>query len=174
MKNGNSAVGHFTVRYVIIPQYLATAISKRGSQGLTHRPDKRRDLRTHIRWCTPSEEICARRCKDINNLRVLGEKTFMLDVAGNHCNIARYHRSLIAPNSKIHPALKHPNNLLVRMLMRSSTCAGLKFPPNDHSLIPRNDAPLNFVVDTLPRQSRKRAEARHHWHENCLLFELKV
>ena len=33
----------------------------------------------------------------------------VLDVAGNHCNIARDHRPLIAPDAKIHPASKHPN-----------------------------------------------------------------
>ena len=73
----------------------------------------------HIRRRTPSEKIYTRRREDVNDLRVLREESFVLDVAGNHCNIARDHRPPIAPDAKIHPASKHPNNLLVRMLTRS-------------------------------------------------------
>jgi hypothetical protein len=69
------------------------------------------------------------------------------------------HRPPIAPYAKIHPALEHPNDLLVRMLMRSGMCACVHFPPHDHSLFPGKDTPFNFIDDALPRQSRKCAEA---------------
>ena len=47
--------------------------------------------RTHIRRRAPGEEIFTRRREDVNDLRVLGEETFVVDVAGNHSNIARDH-----------------------------------------------------------------------------------
>jgi hypothetical protein len=88
----------------------------------------------------------------------------VLNVAGNHCNVVRHHRPLIAPHAKFHPAVKHPNNLLVRMFMWGGTCTSLDSLPHDHCLLSRKDAALNFIVDALPRQFRKRAEARHHGH----------
>src|SRR6202035_1166315 len=121
--------------------------------------------RTHIRRRAPGEEIFTRRREDVNDLRVLGEETFVVDVARNHSNIARDHRSLIVPDAKIHPPLEHPNNLLVRMLVRRGMCARLHFPPHDHSLLAGNDTPLNFISDALPLQSCKLAEARHHRHD---------
>jgi hypothetical protein len=51
------------------------------------------------------------------------------------------------------------------MLMRSSMRARLDFPPHDHSMLPRKNAALNFVIDTLPRQFLKRAEPKHHRHD---------
>jgi hypothetical protein len=106
--------------------------------------------RLHIRRRAPSEEIFTRRREDVNDLRILGEETFVLDVAGNHCNIARNHRSPITPNAKIHPTLEHPNNLLVRVPVRSGMCARLHFPPDDHSLLAGNDTPLyNTTIQNI-------------------------
>jgi hypothetical protein len=39
------------------------------------------------------------------------EEPFVLDVAGDHCNITRDHRPPIVFDAKIHPTLEHPNNL---------------------------------------------------------------
>jgi hypothetical protein len=75
-----------------------------------------------MRRRAPSDEIFTRRCKDINHLRVLGEKTFVLYVAENNCNITRDHRTPIVPDAKIHSTIEHPNNLLVGMLVRSGMC----------------------------------------------------
>ena len=46
---------------------------------------------THIRRRAPSEEIFTRRREDVNDLRVLGEQTFVLDVAGIYRNITPDH-----------------------------------------------------------------------------------
>ena len=59
--------------------------------------------RTHIRRRATSEKIFTRRCKNINDLRILREETFLLDVAGNHYNIARGHRPPVVADAKIHP-----------------------------------------------------------------------
>src|SRR5947209_4785567 len=121
--------------------------------------------RTHIRRRTPGEKIFTRWREDVHDLGVFGEKTFVLDVAGNNCNIAPDHRTPLAADAEIHLALEHPNDLLVRMLMRTGMRARLDFPPHDHSMLPRKDATLNFISDTLPRQFRKRAEPGHHRHD---------
>src|SRR5215831_14493071 len=49
--------------------------------------------RTHIRRRTPSEKIFTRWREDVHDLGVFGEKTFVLDVAGNNGNIAPDHRT---------------------------------------------------------------------------------
>src|SRR5215470_16673704 len=108
--------------------------------------------RAHIRRRSPSEKILARWREDVHDLGVFGEKTFVLDVAGNNCDIPREHRTPLVADAEVHLALEHPNDLLVRMLMRTSLRARLDFPPHDHSLLARKNAALDFVVDTLPRQ----------------------
>jgi hypothetical protein len=85
--------------------------------------------------------------------------SFVLDVTGYHRNVARDHGSPIVPDAEVHFALEHPNDLLVRMLMSSRMGAGFRFPPRDHPLLAGEDAALDFVGNTLPRQLRKRAEA---------------
>ena len=107
--------------------------------------------RAHVSRRAPSEKVLPRRCKDINDLGVFEEKTLMLGVARNDRNITRDHRAPIVPDPKIHPTLEHPNDLLVRMLVRSGLCAGLHFPPHDHALFPGKHTPLNFIGDTPPR-----------------------
>jgi hypothetical protein len=49
--------------------------------------------------------------------------------------------------------------------MRSGTCARLDLPPHNHSLVACKDATFNFVIDLLPRQSCKLAEARNYGHD---------
>jgi hypothetical protein len=51
------------------------------------------------------------------------------------------------------------------MLMRTRMRARLDFPPHDHSMFPRKNASLDFVVDTLPWQFLKRAEPEHQRHD---------
>src|SRR5262249_18416407 len=87
--------------------------------------------RTHIRRRTPSEKIFTRGGEDAHDLGVLGKKPFVLDVAGNNGNIAPDHRTPLVAEAKIHLALEHPNDLLVRMLMRTSMRPRLDFPPHD-------------------------------------------
>src|SRR5262245_1760254 len=132
----------------------------------------RRLRRTHIRRRTPGEKIFPRRREDVYNLGVFGEKTFVLGVAGNNCNIARGHRTPLLADAEIHRALEHSNDLLVRMPMRTGVRARLDFPPHDHSMLPRKNASLNFVGDALPRQFLKRAEPRHHGHDGFLSVAL--
>src|SRR5262249_21248411 len=114
---------------------------------------------------TSSKKIFTRRHEDVHDLRVFGEKTFVLDVAGDHCNIPRGHRSPLTADAEIHPALEHPNDLFVRMLMCGSMCARLELPPHDHAMLPSKDAALDLVIDTLPRQSVERAKAGHYRHD---------
>src|SRR5262249_44701467 len=121
--------------------------------------------RTHIRRRTPGEKIFTRWREDVHDLGVFGEKTFVLGIAGNNCNIAPDHRTPFVADAEIHFALEHPNDLLVRMLMRTSVRARLDFPPHDHSVLARKNAALNFVIDTLPRQFLERAEPRHQRHD---------
>jgi hypothetical protein len=116
--------------------------------------------RTHIR--RRAAEIFTRRREDVNDLRVLGEQTFVLDVAGITATSPPTIDRLSFLTRKIHPAIEHPNNLLVGMLVRSGMYTRLHFPPHDHALF--KDTPLNFIGDALPRQSRERAEARHYRH----------
>jgi len=66
---------------------------------------------------------------------------------------------------KIHLALEHPDDLLVRMPMRTGMRPRLDFPPHDHSMLARKNAALDFVSDTLPRQLLERAEPRHQRHD---------
>jgi len=54
------------------------------------------------------------------------------------------------------------------MLMRTGMRARLDFPPHDHSTLARENAALDFVVDTLPRQLLERAEPGHHGHNRFL------
>src|SRR5262249_15881161 len=70
----------------------------------------------------------------------------------------------LAADAEIHLALEHPDDLLVRMPVRTGVRARLDFPPHDHSMLSRNDAALDFIGDALPRQFRKRAEPGHHRH----------
>src|ERR1700722_268842 len=114
----------------------------------------------HIRRRASSEKVFTRWCKDINDLGLLGKETFVLDVAGNYCNIARDHRLPIVPDAKIHPTFEHPNNLLVWVLVRSGMCTGFHLPPHDHALFTGKHTPLNFIGDALPRQSSKCAKTR--------------
>ena len=60
----------------------------------------------HISRRAASEEIFTWWREDVDDLRILGEKTFVLNVAGNYCNIAADHRPPIASDAKIHPAAK--------------------------------------------------------------------
>src|SRR5262245_37124072 len=122
----------------------------------------------HIRRRTPSEKMFTWWREDVHDLGVFGEETFVLGVAGNNCNIARDHRTPRVADAEIHLALEHPNDLLVRMLMRAGMRARLDFPPHDHSMLSRKNAALNSVSDTLPRQFLKRAEPRHHGHDGFL------
>src|SRR5262244_2483560 len=121
--------------------------------------------RTHIRRRTPSEKIFARWREDVHDLGVFGGKTFVLDVAGNNCDIAREHRTPLVADAEVHLPFEHPNDLLVRMSMRTSVRARLDFPPHDHSMLARKNAALDFVIDTLPRQFLQRAEPKHQRHE---------
>src|SRR6516165_6675852 len=121
--------------------------------------------RTHIRRRAPGEKIFPRRREDVHDLGVFGEKTFVLGAAGNDCDIARVHRTLLVADAEIHLALEHPNDLLVRMLMRARMRARLDFPPHDHSMLAGKNAALDFVIDALPRQLLERAEPRHRGHD---------
>src|SRR5262245_19138681 len=103
--------------------------------------------------------------EDVHDLGVFGEKTFVLDVAGNNRNIAPDHRTPFVADAEIHLALEHPNDLLVRMPMRAGVRARLDSPPHDHSMLARNNAVLNFVSDALPRQFLERPEPRHQRHD---------
>jgi hypothetical protein len=111
---------------------------------------------THIRRRAPSDEIFTRRREDVNDLGVFGEKTLMLDVARNYRNITPDHRPPIVSDAEVHPTVEHPNNLLVRMLVRSGMCARLHFPPHDYALFPGKHTPLNFIGDALPRRRHQR------------------
>jgi hypothetical protein len=51
------------------------------------------------------------------------------------------------------------------MLMSRRTRTCFHFPPNNHSLPSCEDAAFDFIGDPLPRQFRKCAEARYHWHD---------
>src|SRR5215471_5158739 len=124
--------------------------------------------RTHIRRRTPSEKIFPRWREDVHDLGVFGEKAFVLGAAGNDCDIARDHRTPLVAHAEIHLALEHPNDLLVRVLMRAGMRARLDFPPHDHSMLARKNAALDFVIDTLPRQLLERAEPRHRGHDRVL------
>src|ERR1700719_1139620 len=103
-------------------------------------------LYTHVRGCSPSQEVLTRRREDVDYLCIFGKETFVLCVARNNCYIARTHRVLLVSDPKIHPSLEHPDNLLVRVPMRSGTCARLDLPPHDHSLVACKDATFNFIV----------------------------
>src|SRR6516165_3415030 len=118
----------------------------------------------HVRGCSPSQEVLARRREDVNYLGIFGKETFVLCVAGNNCYIARSHRPPLVSDPKIHPPLEHPDNLLVSVFVWSGTCARLDLPPDDHSLLDK-DATFNLIIDVLPRQSCKLAEARNHRHD---------
>src|SRR5262249_48096274 len=99
------------------------------------------------------QEACA-------DLGCLGEQAFVPGPAGNDCDIARDHRTPLVAHAEIHLALEHPNDLLVRVLMRAGMRARLDFPPHDHSMLARKNAALDLVIDTLPRQLLERAEPR--------------
>src|SRR5262245_23350849 len=101
--------------------------------------------RTHIRRRTPSEKIFTRWREDVHDLGVFGEKTFVLDVAGNNGNIAPDHRTPLVAEAEIHLALEHPNDLLVRMMMRTSMRPRLYFPSHDHSLLASKTAALDLA-----------------------------
>jgi hypothetical protein len=58
--------------------------------------------------------------------------------------------------------------------MQSGMCASLHFLPHDHSLLPSNNAPLNFVDHALPRQFRKLGEARFYRHDNPSVIVVAV
>lgn len=98
-------------------------------------------------------------------MSLTAQESFVFDITGDHGNIPRDHRPPIVSDAKIHSALQHPNNLFVRMHMRGSMCACLHFPPHDHFLFTRNDTPLNCIVDALPWESHKLAEAGHYRHD---------
>jgi hypothetical protein len=51
------------------------------------------------------------------------------------------------------------------MPMRTGMRPRLDFPPHDHSMLSRNNAALDFVIDALPRQFLERAEPRHQRHD---------
>src|SRR5262249_24425848 len=109
-------------------------------------------------------EIFARWRKDVNNLGVLKENSLVLDIAGYHRDVTGNHRPALSPDTKIHLAFEHPDNLLVRMLMCRRMCARLHFPPDDHFMASREHRPLNLFGETLKRQFCKRAEPRDNWH----------
>jgi hypothetical protein len=46
-------------------------------------------------------------------------------------------------SAEIHPALEHPNDLFVLMLMCGSMCARLDFPPHGHAMLASKDAALH-------------------------------
>jgi hypothetical protein len=48
----------------------------------------------------PSEGEQSWPCKDIYDLSILWEETFVLGIAGYHCNIARDHRPSIVPDAE--------------------------------------------------------------------------
>ena len=94
--------------------------------------------------------------KSVNDLRVLGEQTFVLDVAGITATSPPTIDRLSFLTRKIHPAIEHPNNLLVGMLVRSGMYTRLHFPPHDHALF--KDTPsLNFIGECAPTAVRARA-----------------
>src|SRR5262245_66569523 len=88
--------------------------------------------RTHIRRRTPSEKIFTRWREDVHDLGVFGEKTFVLDVAGNNGNIAPDHRTPLVAEAEIHLAIEHPNDLLVRMMIESRMRTSHDFPHHYH------------------------------------------
>src|SRR5262245_34078681 len=102
------------------------------------------------------------------------KKTFVLCVAGNNCNVAPDHRTPLVADAEVHLALEHPNDLLMRMLMRRGMRARLDFPPHDHSMLPRKNAALDLVIDTLPRQCLERAKPRHQRHDVFSIRLLKT
>jgi hypothetical protein len=66
----------------------------------------------HIRRRTPSEKIFMRWRQDVHDLGVFGEKTFVLDVAGNNCNIAPDHRTPLVADAEIHFSRRPSQNFL--------------------------------------------------------------
>jgi hypothetical protein len=119
---------------------------------------------THINRRISSEEIFTRWGEYINDLGIFGEEAFVFNVSSYYCNVAPDHRPPFVSHAKIHPALKDPNNLFVRVLMRCRRGTGFQFPPHNHSVLSGKHASLNFIVDTFPRQFRDRTEARYNSH----------
>jgi hypothetical protein len=76
---------------------------------------------------------------------------------------------LIVADAEIHLALKHPNNLLMWMVMGRGVRARFHFPPHNHSLPSREDTALDFVSDALPRQLFK-SKARYNRHRLSLPY----
>jgi hypothetical protein len=74
---------------------------------------------THVRGCSPGQEIFTRRRENVDYLGIFRKETFVLRVARNNCYIARTHRAPLVSDPKIHPPLEHPDDLLVRVLMWS-------------------------------------------------------
>jgi hypothetical protein len=119
---------------------------------------------THTRGHIFSEKIFTRWREDINDLGIFWEKAFVFYVSSYYRNVAPDHRPPFVSHAEIHPALKDPNNLFVRVLMRCRRRTSFQFPPHNHSVASRKHAPLNFIVDAFPRQFRNRTEARYHGH----------
>ena len=126
---------------------------------------------THIERCAPQENLSRGSAKRHQQPLCPRGRNLVLDVAGYHCNITRDHRPPIAPDTEIHLALDHPNNLLMRMPMCGGMRTRLHFPPHDHSLIPRGRGAQSYRRYAPHGSSYKCAEARHHRHNVSLRLQ---
>src|SRR6266478_5635572 len=95
------------------------------------------------------EEVLARRRKDVDDLRVFDEPGFVLDAAGDDAEIAGSARAVLAAEAEVHSSRDHPEHLLVRVAVGGGVGARLHRPPDDHFLLPDENAPADLVGDLL-------------------------
>jgi len=104
-----------------------------------------------------------------DHLRVLGKPRFVLDAARNQAQVAGTTDPLVAAEAKLHLALEHPEDLLVRMLVSGRVRACLHRPPHDHFLVAGQDAARDLVRNLLLREICEGVIALHARHGGHLL-----
>src|SRR5262245_42481445 len=110
----------------------------------------------HIAGLAAGEKIRARRGEDVDHLGVLVEPALVLDAARDHHDVARAAHAPLVAHAELHPALEHPHDLLVGVLMGLHMHPRRQAPPHDHALLAGDDPARDFFTDALFRQRCKR------------------